>query len=163
VLLPGSANTTAGRDSALHLRDDDGWHMASVREWLIDPATNVSLSDIAWLVGDWGAMNGELEAKATYERGDRQAFLHGRYTLKRGDETLASGREVIARNLPCLTVGIWRSRFAREWRAGMEHDAPRGGRTPTRRARYEARSFAGRRKTRRRTPPSDRTAVWRRQ
>ena len=54
----------------------------------------------------------------------------------------AGGRENkdIALELGCTrrTVGTWRNRFAALRLAGIEHDAPRGGRTPTRRAKFEA-------------------------
>ena len=46
----------------------------------------------------------------------------------------------IAADLKCTrrTVGTWRNRFASERLAGIEQDAPRGGRTPTQRAAVEA-------------------------
>lgn len=46
----------------------------------------------------------------------------------------------IAADLKCMrrTVGTWRNRFATERLAGIERDAPRGGRTPTQRAAVEA-------------------------
>lgn len=59
----------------------------------------------------------------------------------------------IAAELGCTprTVGTWRTRFAAERLAGIEHDAPRGGRTPTQRARFEAEII---RKTTQETPPN---------
>ena len=67
----------------------------------------------------------------------------------------ADGREnkEIALELGCTrrTVGTWRNRFAAERLAGIEHDAPRGGRTPTQRARFEAEII---RKTTQETPPN---------
>jgi transposase len=67
----------------------------------------------------------------------------------------ADGRENkdIAAKLGCTprTVGTWRIRFANERIAGIEHDAPRGGRTPTQRARFEAEII---RKTTQETPPN---------
>ena len=66
----------------------------------------------------------------------------------------ADGRENkdIAAELGCTrrTVGTWRNRFAAERVAGIERDAPRGGRIPTQRARFEAEII---RKTTRETPP----------
>jgi len=67
----------------------------------------------------------------------------------------ADGRENkdIARELGCTrrTVGTWRTRFVEGRLAGIEHDAPRGGRTPTQRARFEAEII---RKTTQETPPN---------
>ena len=54
----------------------------------------------------------------------------------------AQGRENkdIAMELGCTrrTVGTWRNRFAEKRMVGIEADAPRGGRTATQRAKYEA-------------------------
>ncbi len=67
----------------------------------------------------------------------------------------ADGREnkEIAVELGCTrrTVGTWRNRFAAEGLAGIEHDAPRGGRTATQRARFEAEII---RRTTQETPPN---------
>ena len=66
----------------------------------------------------------------------------------------ADGREnkVIARELGCgrRTVGTWRNRFVTGRLAGIEHDAPRGGRTPSVRGATEAEII---RKTTQETPP----------
>lgn len=67
----------------------------------------------------------------------------------------ADGRENkdIAAQLGCTprTVGTWRNRFVAERLAGIEHDAPRGGRTPAQRARFEAEII---RRTTQETPPN---------
>jgi transposase len=59
----------------------------------------------------------------------------------------------IAAQLGCTrrTVGTWRTRFVKERLAGLEHDAPRGGRTPAQRIRFEAEII---RKTTQETPPN---------
>jgi transposase len=66
----------------------------------------------------------------------------------------AEGRENqdIAAEFGCTrrTVGTWRTRFVNERLAGIEHDAPRGGRTPAQRARFEAEII---RRTTQETPP----------
>lgn len=66
----------------------------------------------------------------------------------------AQGRQNkdIAVELGCTrrTVGRWRNRFAANRLTGIEKDAPRGGRTATQRAKFEARII---RKTTQETPP----------
>jgi transposase len=66
----------------------------------------------------------------------------------------AEGRENqdIAQTLGCTrrTVGTWRNRFAAQRLAGIEQDAPRGGRTATQRAKFEAEIL---RRTTQETPP----------
>jgi transposase len=61
--------------------------------------------------------------------------------------------KVIAAELGCTprTVGTWRNRFAAARWIGIEHEAPRGGRTPTQRARFEAEII---RKTTQERPPN---------
>jgi transposase len=65
----------------------------------------------------------------------------------------ADGRENkdIAAELGCTrrTVGTWRNRFVELRLAGIEQDAPRGGRVPTQRVRFEAEII---RKTTQETP-----------
>jgi transposase len=67
----------------------------------------------------------------------------------------ASGRrsDEIAAELKCTrrTVGTWRNRFVSERLAGIEQDAPRGGRTPTQRVAVEAEII---RRTTQETPPN---------
>ncbi len=67
----------------------------------------------------------------------------------------SDGRENkdIAAQLGCTrrTAGTWRNRFATDRLAGIEHDAPRGGRRPAQRARFEAEII---RKTTQETPPN---------
>ena len=67
----------------------------------------------------------------------------------------AVGREnrEIASELGCTrrTVGTWRTRFGDERLSGIEHDAPRSGRTATKRAQFEAEII---RKTTQETPPN---------
>lgn len=67
----------------------------------------------------------------------------------------ADGRENkdISAELGCTrrTVGTWRTRFVNQRLPGIEHDAPRGGRTPAQRVRFEAEII---RKTTQETPPN---------
>jgi transposase len=95
------------------------------------------------------------------ERATLTKWARGRSTpsrlVQRAQIVLAAadGREnrEIAAELCCTrrTVGTWRNRFAQQRLAGIEHDAPRGGRTPTQRARFEAEII---RKTTQETPPN---------
>jgi uncharacterized protein (TIGR02246 family) len=81
--------------SILHVREGDGWRMASVREWVKDPATEVTVKDLEWLIGEWvGKANG-TEVRTRYTWDEDRAFLRCRYTLKEGDKVLASGTQII--------------------------------------------------------------------
>ncbi len=95
--LPGEKEPGESRYSVLHVREDDGWKMASVREWIPDPATLVTLKDVEWLLGDWVAKSDEAEVHVHYSWDEDKAFLRGRYTLKRGKAT-SSGTQIIGKN-----------------------------------------------------------------
>jgi hypothetical protein len=81
----------------LHVREEDGWKMASVREWVPDPATSVTVKDVEWLLGKWTAKTNEGEVQITYTWDADKAFLKGQYTLKRGEVT-SSGTQIIGKN-----------------------------------------------------------------
>lgn len=94
--------------------------------------------------------------RATLEKWSRGRITPARLVL-RSKMVLAAaeGREnqEIAAELGCArkTVGQWRNRFARERLAGIEKDAPRGGRPPSQRERFESEII---RKTTQETPPN---------
>ena len=92
---------------ALHVRGDDGWRMASVREWTIDSATAISLEDIAWIAGEWDATNGEIATRVVYKWDGEKAFITGNYSLSRGEDVISQGTEVIARD-PAGGLRSWR-------------------------------------------------------
>ena len=96
-----------GHYRALHVRGDDGWHMASVRESALDPATAITLKDIAWIVGEWKATNDDVSTRVVYNWDDGEAFITGNYTLSRGDEVVSHGTEIIGRD-PAGGLRSWR-------------------------------------------------------
>lgn len=95
------------------------------------------------------------------ERATLMKWARGRSTparlVQRARIILAAsdGRENkdIAAQLGCTrrTAGTWRNRFATDRLAGIEHDAPRSGRRPAQRPRFEAEII---RKTTQETPPN---------
>lgn len=98
VYLPGDQEPNVSRYSVLHVREDDGWRMASARDWVPDPAELVTLKDVEWLLGVWVAKSDEAEARITYAWDEDKAFLRARYTLKRGDKVVSSGMQVVGKD-----------------------------------------------------------------
>jgi uncharacterized protein (TIGR02246 family) len=96
--LPGDKEPGVSRYSVLHVREDDGWKMASVREWVPDPQELVTLKDLEWLLGEWTAKSDEAEVRITYAWDEDKAFLRGRYVLKRGGKAASSGTQIIGKN-----------------------------------------------------------------
>jgi len=96
--LPGEKEPGVSRYSVLHVREEDGWKMASVREWVPDPAELVSLKDVEWLLGDWVAGSGDIEVRISYAWDEDRAFLRGHYVRKHKGKTISSGTQVIGKN-----------------------------------------------------------------
>jgi uncharacterized protein (TIGR02246 family) len=98
VHLADQKDPEESRYSVLHVRDDEGWHMASVREWVPDPAELISLKDVEWLVGDWVAKGDRAEVRVAYAWDEDKAFLRGRYSVKEGSKALSSGMQIIGKD-----------------------------------------------------------------
>ncbi len=104
--LDGDREPGESRYSVLHVRDGDAWRMASVREWVPDPAQLVSLKDLEWLVGEWVAKTDSAEVTTRYAWDEDRAFLRCRYTLKRGGKVVSSGTQIIGKD-PAGGLRAW--------------------------------------------------------
>ncbi|HKI37617.1 MAG TPA: SgcJ/EcaC family oxidoreductase [Gemmataceae bacterium] len=96
--LAADKEAAESRYSVLHVHDDDGWHLAQVREWLPDAAELVSLKDVEWLIGEWRAKRDEAELHVSYAWDEDRAFLRGRYSLKKDGKVVSSGTQVIGKD-----------------------------------------------------------------
>src|SRR5262249_34198566 len=68
---------TATRFTAIHVKKDGKWYLASVRDAiLVPPSNHEKLSELAWLEGNWTdeADKGEV-AKASYSWAENGNFL----------------------------------------------------------------------------------------
>lgn len=99
VTKPGAEEPVLSRYTALHFLEDGQWRAASVKEWVPDPATDATVKNMEWLVGEWTA-KGEAgdEVKIVYEWDEDKVFLNGRYSVTKDSKTLSKGRQVIGRN-----------------------------------------------------------------
>jgi uncharacterized protein (TIGR02246 family) len=68
---------------------DDGWKVASVREFADDPppTPHELLEPLAWLVGDWVSEGGDSVVRISYRWSDDGNFLIGDYKVTAGGET----------------------------------------------------------------------------
>jgi uncharacterized protein (TIGR02246 family) len=98
VQLPGNKEPSVSRSSALLIHEDDGWKLASVREWMPDPNELVSLKDVEWLLGDWVAKGNNAEVRVNYEWDEGKGFIRGHYTLKQDGKATSSGTQIIGKN-----------------------------------------------------------------
>jgi uncharacterized protein (TIGR02246 family) len=96
--LPGDRHPGESRYSVLHVRDEDGWHMASVHEWVPGPGEAVSLRDLEWLVGEWVGKAKGTEVRTRYAWEDGKAFLQCRYTVIKEGKVVTAGLQIIGQD-----------------------------------------------------------------
>lgn len=97
VKLPGEATPVESRYTALHVNEDGVWHAASVKEWALNPSTDVGLKHLEWMVGDWAA-KGEGEVSLSYEWDETKTFIRGKYAVSKGGKPVSSGTQVFGKN-----------------------------------------------------------------
>jgi len=96
--LPTAKEPLETQFTTLFIREDDGWKIASVREWNASTAKKTTLKDIDWLLGDWIATNDGKELRTTYKWDESKTFLHETYSLTKEGKTLAAGMQIIGAN-----------------------------------------------------------------
>jgi uncharacterized protein (TIGR02246 family) len=106
VRTPGDKTPSESSYSVLHVRDDDGWHMASLREWVPDATPSASLADLGWLIGEWTAKGKEAEVRVTYAWDEDKTTIRGRYTLTKNGKVIHSGAHIFG-NDPANGLRAW--------------------------------------------------------
>jgi uncharacterized protein (TIGR02246 family) len=96
--VPGDDPVIETRYTALHVLEDGKWYAASVKEWVPDPATEVTPQQLEWMLGDWSAKGNNGELKITYSWDETKTFITGKYTVAKDGKTITSGTQVIGRN-----------------------------------------------------------------
>jgi uncharacterized protein (TIGR02246 family) len=104
--VPNDPEPVQTRYSALFVREEDGWKVASVREWVPDPATDVSLKDVDWLLGEWTAKGDGGELRIVYTYDENKMFIHGKYSLSKDGKVVHSGTQIIG-NDPLGGLRSW--------------------------------------------------------
>jgi uncharacterized protein (TIGR02246 family) len=97
--IPGDAEVSETRYSALHVFEDGQWSVASVREWLPDPGLAAAMKHLDWLVGEWTAKGEVGNIALSYVWDENKTFLHGKYSITKDGKTVSTGIQMIARNL----------------------------------------------------------------
>lgn len=104
VLEEGRASVTptanqppsASRYLVIHVRDDEGWLMASVRDQEVTvPSTYAKLQDLEWLVGEWSAEHEGLEAKVRCHWVAQKSFLERTFEVRQNGQLISESREII--------------------------------------------------------------------
>jgi uncharacterized protein (TIGR02246 family) len=95
---PADPEPAVSRFSGVFAREDDGWRIASLTDWVPDAAADVPVADLGWLVGEWAAKGDGGDLKVMYAWDEAKAFLRGSYTITRDGKAAATGLHVIGRD-----------------------------------------------------------------
>ncbi len=104
----GKNSVSSAQYTAVHAKVGDQWLMSSVRDQRVSssPASS-QLQDLAWLVGAWKAEQngGQMQVDCQWIADGR--FLERKYTVKRSDQLVTSGLQVIGWNAQAQCVESW--------------------------------------------------------
>ena len=97
------------RYSALHVRENNGWRLAMMREWAAEPAAQGNpLAQLSWLVGKWTAKGDKVELSLTYTWLDEgHNFLENRFKVSEGSKPKATGVQIIGRDPETGLLHSW--------------------------------------------------------
>lgn len=89
---------------AFFVRNDNRWNLASLTE---SAATDTSISDLGWLIGEWKSTSSEsAEIQTTYTWDANKKFIHAKFVIKETERTL-SGLQVIGVDPETGTIHSW--------------------------------------------------------
>jgi uncharacterized protein (TIGR02246 family) len=107
---PVAGRPVAGRYSAVQVRQDGKWLLASVREWQIDVETNYHrLQPLEWLIGTWTGSAPDRTIDTTFEWTKNKNFIKRTFTIKNGDEDFAvtTGTQMIGYDASRGVIRSW--------------------------------------------------------
>lgn len=97
LLLEGAA--TNGSYMALHVKQDGQWLMASVRESAAPQSpVELSLQDLAWLIGAWIAKGDNAKVEVTYDWIGNGNFIRGETTVSTDEGSSSGGTQIIGKD-----------------------------------------------------------------
>jgi uncharacterized protein (TIGR02246 family) len=97
VVYPDDAPPIATRYTAVHVKQDGQWYLASVRDAIaVPPSNHQHLRDLDWLTGDWvdEAEKGEV-GKVSYAWAENDNFLVASFSTSLKDVPVAGGTQWI--------------------------------------------------------------------
>ncbi len=81
----------ASRYSALFVRQDGRWLIATLKEWGDEADDRAGLDGLAWLIGTWESEGDEVQARTTYAWAENKKFIRCTYTVTNKKDKAASG------------------------------------------------------------------------
>jgi uncharacterized protein (TIGR02246 family) len=92
---------TSSAYSAVHVKQNGKWRIASVRESALPPSkSEVDMKQLAWLVGDWEAHGDVAKVEVSFDWVEGNSFIRGEtkvHAVESGD-TIPGGLQIIGRD-----------------------------------------------------------------
>lgn len=96
TVTPASGAPAGSRYTAIHVKVDDGWQMASVRDEKITiPSAYPRLQDLGWLVGNWSSEHEGIQANVSCNWIAQKSYLERKFEIRQNGQLISSSREII--------------------------------------------------------------------
>jgi uncharacterized protein (TIGR02246 family) len=109
LVYPNDVPPTTARYTAVHVKKDGQWHLASVRDAAyVPPSNHEHLEELAWLAGDWvsEAEKGE-GARASYSWAENDNFLVSSFATTLKDVPVGGGTQWIGWDGAAKKIRSW--------------------------------------------------------
>lgn len=117
---PAHGNPTSVRYSAVQVKRDGQWLLASVRDLPRTVDSNHEyLHGLQWLVGSWEAASGNERLAIEVEWTENRNFLLRTYTVEKDGKTTRSGRQIIGWDPRAAAIVSWH--FDSDGGFGQDH------------------------------------------
>jgi uncharacterized protein (TIGR02246 family) len=97
-----------GKYTVVHVKSDDKWLMSSVRDARVgsSPAAD-QLQNLQWLIGSWSAEENGAKMEVACRWIANNNFLERNYSVKRSDQVVTSGLQIIGWNPQAERIQSW--------------------------------------------------------
>lgn len=109
IVEPARAGASSiSKYTAVHVKVDGKWLLASVRETLVDTSSpSDDLKDLEWLIGDWTAEENGTRTESKCRWIVNKKFVERSYTTTQIDGTVTTGLQIIGWNAQANHVQSW--------------------------------------------------------
>ena len=119
----------ASRYTAVHVKQDGKWLMASVRESSIElPSNFARVESLDWLVGTWKAERDGTALQTTVHWIANKSFLERDYTIRKDGIPFSSGKQIIGWDAKAGQIRSWSFDGAGGYGTGLWTATPDGWR-----------------------------------
>lgn len=108
VSLPGGSAPVASRYTAIHVRHEGAWLMASVRESRIEFSSNfVRLKELDWFIGDWKTVRDETTVRMSFRWVANRSFVQQNFSVSDNGIVTSSGVQMIGFDPEAGQIRSW--------------------------------------------------------